>query len=502
MKIASVEIMRNIDSYCIDELKIPGIILMENAALKVIKNIDMKNFNSFCVFCTKGNNGGDGFAVARHLYNSGKSINVFLIGNENNMSHDCKVNYDILKKLGIKINKINDYTQIESLERYIKFSDMIIDAVFGTGLSRDVEGIYAEVIKSINDNSKYTLSIDIPSGLNGNTGSVLKNCIRADKTVSFQMYKSGFFKYGADKFIGELIVEDIGIPDSAIEKFDIGEFIVDNCYIRGVLKKRNKYSHKGDFGRVLVVAGSDGFSGAAYISTQSAVKSGAGLVTLACRENIQKIMSQKLTEAMTFKLEEEKKLENFIERSASIGIGPGMGNNKVTLDILKKVVNKASNTVVIDADGINVLRDNLDILKNRNCNIIMTPHPGEMSRITGLDIDYIEDNRIEVAKKFARDYNVILVLKGYNTVITDGYTTALNSTGNSSMASGGMGDCLTGIIASFAAQKYKAFEAACISVYIHGICGDRLSKNMFCVSASDIINEIPYAIKDILCNTN
>lgn len=502
MKIASVEIMRNIDSYCIDKLKIPGIVLMENAALKVIKNIDVKKYNSFCLFCTRGNNGGDGFAVARHLYNMGKDINVFLIGNENNMSHDCKVNYDILKNLGIKINKISEDTQIESIKEYIKSSDMTIDAIFGTGLSRDIEGIYAEVIKSINCNSRYTLSIDIPSGLSGDTGNILRNCVRAHKTVSFQLYKNGFFKYGAGEFIGKLVIEDIGIPRSAVEKFDTGEFVIDKCNIKDVLRERKKYSHKGDFGRVLIIAGSNGFSGAAYISTQSAVKSGAGLVTLACRENIQNIMSGKLTEAMTFKLEETEKLESFIEKSDSIAIGPGMGENEVTLDVLRKIINKSKNTVVIDADGINVLKENPDLLKNKSCNVIMTPHPGEMSRITGLSVDYIEDNRIEVARKFARDYDVILVLKGYNTIITDGNTTAVNSTGNSSMASGGMGDCLTGMIASFLGQKYKPFEAACIAVYVHGLCGDRLSKNMFCISASDVINEIPYAIKDILCNTN
>ncbi|WP_446897891.1 NAD(P)H-hydrate dehydratase [Clostridium sp. LBM24168] len=502
MKIANVEIMRNIDSYCINKLKIPGIVLMENAALKIIKNINMKIYNSFCLFCTKGNNGGDGFAVARHLYNLGKTINVFLIGKENNMSHDCKVNYDILKNLGIKINKINDSKQIESLNAYIKSSDMVIDAIFGTGLSRDVEGIYAEVIRSINFNSRYTLSIDIPSGMSGDTGNILKNSIKANKTVSFQMYKNGFFKYGANEFIGDLVIENIGIPDSVIKKFDTGRFVIDKYSIKNVLKERNKYSHKGDFGRVLIIAGSTGFSGAAYISTQSAVKSGAGLVTLACEKNVQNIMSAKLTEAMTLNLDENEKLEGFIKKSDSIGIGPGMGNNEITLDILSKVINESKNTVVIDADGINVLKGNLALLKNKSCNVVMTPHLGEMSRLTGLSIDYIEDNRVEVAQKFARDYDVILVLKGYNTVVTDGYTTALNSTGNSSMASGGMGDCLTGIITSFLAQGYKTFEAACISVYLHGFCGDRLSKKMFCVSASDIINEIPYAIKDILCNTN
>ncbi|MBP2033502.1 NAD(P)H-hydrate epimerase [Clostridium algifaecis] len=497
MKIATVDIMRKLDSYCINELGIPGIVLMENAALKVIKNIDTSTYNSFCVVCTKGNNGGDGFAVARHLYNLGKKVDIFLIGNESNMSSDCTVNYEILKKLGINIMIVNSLEQIENIRNSLKFSDMTIDAIFGTGLSRDVEGLYGEVVKCINEYSKYTLSIDIPSGISGNSGKVLKNAVKADKTVSFQLYKRGFLNYDAGNFIGDLVIEDIGIPDKVIEKYKSNEFLIDNYLMKNMIHKRNKYSHKGNFGRVLIAAGSKGFSGAAYISTQSAVRSGAGLVTLGCRENIQDIMNTKLTEAMTFRLEDNSKLEEFIEKCDAIGIGPGMGNNEFTFDILKKVIEKARNTVVIDADAINVLSGKLDILKHKKCNVVMTPHLGEMSRVTGLDIDYIEKNRIEVSKKFARENDVVLLLKGYNTIITDGQMVAVNSTGNSAMASGGMGDCLTGMITSFVAQKYSAFKAACIGAYIHGLCGDRLSEKMFCVNASHIMDEIPFAIKDI-----
>jgi ADP-dependent NAD(P)H-hydrate dehydratase / NAD(P)H-hydrate epimerase len=318
------------------------------------------------------------------------------------MSHDCKINYTILKNLGISINKINGLKELQELKNCLKISDATIDAIFGTGLSRDVEGIYSDVISCINDNANYIFSIDIPSGLSGNTGNVLKNCIRADKTISFQLFKRGFMKYGVDSFIGDLIIEDIGIPKSVIEKFNIQEFLMDKYYIKSKLKERNIYAHKGDFGRTLVIAGSAGFSGAAYISTQSAVKSGSGLVTLACSKDIQNIMSEKLTEAMTVKLEEFDKVEKLIKNADSIAIGPGMGNNETTLKILKNTIENSKSTVVIDADGINVLKDNLSILKNKSCRIIMTPHLGEMSRITGLSIDYIKENRIEVSKEFAK----------------------------------------------------------------------------------------------------
>lgn len=497
MKVADVDAMRSMDSYCINRLGIPGLILMENAALKVVKNICRDKFDSFSIVCSKGNNGGDGFAVARHLYNMGKEVNVFLIGNEDGMSGDCRTNYNIIRNIGIPICKVDSFEKIEILRKAVGNTDLCVDAIFGTGLSRDVEGVYYNVIDCINNYSRYIVSIDLPSGLDGNTGKVLGNCIKADKTVSFQALKKGFLKYDSRKFTGYISIEDIGIPEYVIEKLNIQDFVIDRGYIKSIIKKRDKYGHKGDFGRTLIIAGSRGFSGAAYISTQSAVRSGAGLVTLACREDIRDIMAAKLTEAMTMEIDNGKELEVFVGKSDSVAIGPGMGDNEDTLNILEKTLSNSEKTVVVDADAINCASHNIGMIRNRKCKIVMTPHTGEMSRITGMSIDYIEENRLDTAKKFASKNNVILVLKGHDTIVTDGVKAAINSTGNSAMASGGMGDCLTGMIAGFSAQGYDAFEAACMAVYVHGMCGDRLSSNMFSVVASDVINEIPYVVKDI-----
>ncbi|MFL0196082.1 NAD(P)H-hydrate dehydratase [Clostridium sp. WILCCON 0269] len=498
MKIATVEMARAIDSYSINELKIPGIVLMENAALKVIKNIDLENYDSFCVICTRGNNGGDGFAVARHLYNLNKRLQVFLVGKEEGMSDDCRVNHSILKKLGLQIYKVNSQEGIDDLKKCIEKSDVTIDALFGTGISRDIKGIESSVISLINENSRYTISIDIPSGLNGDTGKVLGNCVKANKTVTFQLYKRGFLTYGSDEFTGEILVEDIGIPQVAIDKFNNNEFIIDKSFVRNNLKGRNKFGHKGDYGRVFIIAGSEGFSGAAYICTQGAVRSGAGLVTLGCYENIRTIISSKLVEGMTIALDENLNLGKTIDKSDVIAIGPGMGANYNTLNLVEEITKSFTKTMVMDADGINVLKGNLEILKNRKCAVILTPHLGEMSRITGLDIEYIRENRILVAKKFAAENNVIVLLKGYNTIVTDGNIVGINSTGNSAMASGGMGDCLTGIIASFVAQGYEPFKAACTAAFVHGYCGDKLSQNMFCVNASHILEELPFSIKELI----
>jgi NAD(P)H-hydrate epimerase len=492
--------MREIDKYCIEVLKIPGIVLMENAALKVVKNIGHENKKSFAVVCGKGNNGGDGFAIARHLHVSGKKVEVFLVGAKEGMSGDCATNYLILKNMGIAVTNINNLEDINELRDVVGRCDATIDALFGTGLSKNVDGIYDMAISIINENSSYTISVDVPSGLNSDTGKVMGNSVRAHRTITFQLYKKGFLSYDNDKLTGEIIVEDIGIPEVVVDKFHSNEFIIDRELVKDKLLIRNKYSHKGDYGRVLIVAGSKGFTGAAYIAAEGAVRSGAGLVTLCCSEDIQPILSTKLVEAMTVTFSEKERLKEIAAKSDSIAIGPGMGINGETFEDVKYALENANCPLVIDADGINVLKEDLNLLKNKNNGVVLTPHLGEMSRITGLSIEHIKQNRIEVAEQFAKDYCVVVLLKGHNTVITDGKTTMINPTGNSSMASGGMGDCLTGIIASFIAQGHKPLEAAYLAAYVHGYAGDKLSEEMFCVNASHVIQSVPVVIKELQSN--
>jgi len=496
MKIATTQIMKNIDHYCIDVLGIPGIVLMENAALKVIKNISENN-KSFVIVCSSGNNGGDGFAVARHLLNRGNYVEIFSLGSEENMSADTLVNFNIIRNMGAKIIKVNNNEDLENLRESIIHCEITIDAIFGTGLSREVEGIYSLAITIINEYSKYILSIDVPSGFECNSGKVMGNCIKSNKTVTFELYKKGFLGDGADCLTGEIVIEKIGIPKGVVDKFHENEFIMDIDFINKLIVKRNKYSHKGDYGRTLILAGSPGFTGAAYISTQAAVRSGAGLVTLCCDSSIQNILSEKLVEAMTASTNDEKGLDSLIAKSNCIAIGPGLGNNNGTLKLLQKILLNSKCPVVIDSDGLNVLEGNLEMLKNKKCQIVLTPHMGEMARISGFSIDEINENKIDIAKEFARKYDVVLLLKGFNTIVTDGKTLQINSTGSSAMASGGMGDCLTGIIASFISQGYDIFTAACAGAYVHGYCGDKLSKRMYCVNANHILEALPSIIKEI-----
>lgn len=497
MRFTNANTIRKIDKYCIEELGIPSIVLMENAAFKVASNVD-ENVKYITIVCGTGNNGGDGFAIARQLYKNGRNITVLLIGNAEKMSNDCKINYNILKNMGLRISNIKDSRDISVLKEAILQSELIIDAIFGTGLNRKIEGVFSEVISQINYSKKYIVAIDVPSGLNSDNGLIMGNCVKANKTISFEVYKAGFLQYGNDSYTGDIVIENIGIPQFVLEKFCDNSFILDESIIKKGIVRRDKYSHKGDYGKVMIFAGSRGYSGAAYISTQAAVKTGSGLVTLSTHNEIQNILSEKLVEAMTVAYDEEDKINEAIEKSDVIAIGPGMGNNKFTLDMLKKVISKSKVPIVIDADGINVLKDNISLLANKKVPIVLTPHLGEMSRLTNISIEAIRNNRVEIAENFARKFDVIVLLKGYHTVITDGKYTAVNSTGNSAMASGGMGDCLTGMIASFIGQKYHPLKAACMAAYIHGYCGETLSKNMFSVTASDILNKIPYVVKSFI----
>ena len=255
--------------------------------------------------------------------------------------------------------------------------------------------------------------------------------------------------------------------------------------------KKGKFSFKSDFGKITIFAGSIGFTGAAFISSESAIKSGSGLVTLVCDEDIQTILSNKLVEGMTANYNEEERIKKLLETSDAVGFGCGMGDNKSTLDRLKYVLNNCNCPIVIDADGLNVLKNNTSILKVNKNKIIITPHLGEMSRLTGESISYIKEHRVDVAKSFAKENEIIVLLKGYETVITDGNTTYINPTGNSSMANGGMGDCLLGMITSFIGQGIEVFNAVVCATYIHGYIGNVLSNKQYTVNASHIIKEIP-----------
>jgi NAD(P)H-hydrate epimerase len=324
--------------------------------------------------------------------------------------------------MGAKVKKISNIEDLGELRDEVINADLTVDALFGTGLSRNVEGIYEAVIAVVNENSYRTVSIDIPSGLHADSGKALGNCIKASKTVTFELYKRGFLNYDSSKYTGEIVVESIGVPEFIIEQNHNNEFILEQPYIKECIARRNKHGHKGDYGRGLIIAGSKGFTGAAFMAAQSAVRSGCGLVTLAVCKEIQEVLSGRITEAMTISYEDKDAYDRLLNNCNAVAIGPGMGNKDVTFELVKEILSIEGSPVIIDADGLNVVSRELGILKTKKRQVIITPHPGEMAKLTGLSTTEINANRMDVAKDFAKEYELVVLLKGYQTVITDGKT--------------------------------------------------------------------------------
>ena len=502
--------MRDIDRAAEEIGGVPSIVLMENAAISVIDELkkdfpDILN-RSVAVFCGKGNNGGDGFAIARHLHNMGVETRVFLVCG-NNVKGDAEINFDIINRMGVDIEAVAD---TENFDYIIKAHDIIIDAIFGTGIHGEIGGIAAEIIALINENAKYTLSVDVPSGINSDTGEICGVCVRADKTVTFAAYKIGMFKYPAADCCGEIAVKGISIPQYIIDRQGGSINVTDAEFVRENIPARENNSQKGDYGKVLIIAGSRSMTGAAYLAAQSAVTAGSGLVTLGLCEELNSIMEVKTTEAMTLPLKGENghisadavnlildKLNGF----DAVLIGPGLGRSGDIERILEQVLKYSKIPVVVDADGINAAARNMDMLKNSSCPVIFTPHAVEMSRLTGYDKDYIEENRFEVSAEFAEKYGASILLKGHHTLVTapDGIQ-YINITGNPGLATGGSGDVLAGILVSLAARGADETCAAAMAAYIHGLAGDiaAVKYSMESVTAQRVMECIPEAMCQIL----
>jgi len=495
MLLGGNETTKKIDSFAINELKIPSIVLMENAAISFVKHID-ENENNFLIICGKGNNGGDGYAIARQLFSKGKNVKIFCISNEN-MSNDCMINYKICKNMGIKI-----FYKIEELDKLLFNCNVVIEGIFGTGLNSEIKGIYREIIEKINtaSNNKAIYSIDIPSGINGDTGEIMGISVKADITISFVTYKKGFLNPKVKDFLGKVIIENIGLNETNINHL-VKEYYLTPDMVKSFHIKRNEDSHKGNFGKVLIFAGSSGFYGAGNIVAKSCVRTGAGLTTVITDKN-NFSLNMFVPEAMSFPINFEnvevnfEKLENEISNSDVIAIGPGIGKSQQAFSIFEKLINSEKNNkgntikLVLDADALNLLAENRELFEKIRNRSVLTPHLVEFSRLTGFSPEVINKNKFEIAKEFSKKYGIILLLKGKNTIITNGEDLFANSTGNSHMANGGMGDCLTGIICSLAGQKYDLMKSALIGAYLHGKIADELVRRQYTVNATDVIDNI------------
>ena len=508
MKACFASEMRGVDKAASEIGGIPSIVLMENAAMACVEELknDFANLSekSVAVFCGKGNNGGDGFAIARHLYNMGIDVAVYLVcGNE--FKGDAKINFDIIKRMNINIDVISD---IEDLKYIVRSYDIIVDAIFGTGISGTVRGISYDVISEINDNAKYIMAVDVPSGINSDSGEICGVCIKADKTVTFAAYKVGMLMFPAADYVGKAAVKNISIPDYIIDGQNLKINVIDDKFVRSNFPKRENNSQKGDYGKVLVIAGSAGMTGAAYLSSQTAVTTGSGLVTLAVPSSLNGAMEAKTTEVMTVPLSDKNgrisagaidEILKRVDKADTVLIGPGLGRCDDVSEVVESVLEYSKVPVIIDADGINAVAENMKALSS--CTVIFTPHTVEMSRLTGLEREYIEDNRLVTAKEFAEENGVTLILKGHHTIVTgqDGEQ-YINITGNSGLATGGSGDVLAGTVASLVSRGINETVASAMAVYIHGLAGD-IAKDKYgieSVTASKVMECIPCALRQIL----
>ncbi|MEA1933881.1 MAG: NAD(P)H-hydrate dehydratase [Thermodesulfobacteriota bacterium] len=515
MKLSTAEQMRNLDATAINDYGIPGIVLMENAGQGTVVAMNQR-FGSFAgkivsIFVGPGNNGGDGFVIARHLHQQRAKPYVFMLVKPEKLKGDAATNFKIVRKLPIPIHILLNIEDLRSAEGRLAHSQAVVDAIFGTGLTRDISGHFADVITRINRFTCPVVSVDIPSGLNSDTGQVMGISVQARLTSTYGLAKTGMVVEPGRNFAGDMEVVDITIPFEAVEQAAIQTELLDSETVMPWIPARNISSHKGTFGHLLIVAGSTGKTGAAILSGRGALRSGAGLVTLCVPRELNPIFEEALHEAMTIPMTEDSggifsgSDWNLIKESMAgkqaVAVGPGMGTKSGARELVMKFYLESELPMIVDADGLNILSMDRSRIKDPPAPRILTPHPGEMARLAGMTTREIQGNRLEIASSFAKENRVILALKGAATIIAapDGRI-AVNPTGNPGMATGGMGDVLTGLIGGLLAQGLDVWQAACLGVYVHGLAADRLaavSGVRVGFIAGDVARELPKAFNQL-----
>jgi len=509
MKVATAEQMQELDRKAIETYRIPGIVLMENAGRGATEAItkafpDLQKMK-VAIIAGKGNNGGDGFVVARHLLNAGVHAKIYLLADPKVLRGEAETNFQIFQRMKGEMISVPSSKDYQKMKKELEKFDLLIDAIFGTGLDAEVRGYYREVIDHINTLQKPVVAIDIPSGMDANTGKPLGTAIRASLTVTFGLPKIGHLLPPGPDYVGEVKVIDIGYPKRLVEEEKIQAHLLEEEEIRRWLSiSRPTDTHKGDYGHLLVIAGSVGKTGAAAMACEAALRVGAGLVTLAIPKSLNAIMEMKLTEVMTEPLPETPKqtlglraftsILRLCENKKAVIIGPGVGTFKETQTLILKLLRTLDIPVIVDADGLTALSSQSKLLPISNRSLILTPHPGEMARLTRSSSKEIQEDRISISRSFSQSNHLYLVLKGYRTLIaTPKGEVFINPTGNPGMASGGTGDVLTGMIGGFLSQGFDIVQSLQISVYLHGRAGDLMAQELGEKSliATDIIKKIP-----------
>jgi NAD(P)H-hydrate epimerase len=514
MDVVTAAEMRAIDRCTIETYHVPGIVLMENAGLCLLQCLyeafpDLPG-RQVTIVAGRGNNGGDGSILARHLWHRGVDVHLVLLTAASALRGDARQAYAMARAYGVPLERCTTLSAWQRVARRLQQTDIIVDALLGTGLHQAVEGLYAEVIRTLNALQKPIVAVDIPSGLAADDGQICGAHIQATHTVTFALPKRSLLLYPAAAAAGALHVVDIGIPRAAVAAAGIQVALLTEDAIRTLLPERHPNAHKGSQGHVLVVAGSTGKSGAGALASRAALRAGAGLVTFALPARLNSAMEASVTEVMTLPVAETptgaiataavSDIMPLLARASALVLGPGLGMHPDTVTCVHDLLRHSTVPVVLDADGLNSLVGHLEVLESCQVPVILTPHPGEMARLLGCDTAAVQAQRLDIAQAFVQRFQVYVVLKGAHTVIyaPDGRRW-INPTGNPAMATAGTGDVLAGVIAALLSQGLSPLHAVQGGVYLHGKAGDLVLERLGAsgLIASDLIEALPSTLSRI-----
>lgn len=514
MRIVTTAEMQALDRKTIEAFGIPGRVLMENAGRGATRSFLERIFSArpgrVGVVAGRGNNGGDGFVMARYLAQRGIEVQVFLLSTRDRVQGDAAANLMLLPALHVPVFEMPDAQAFAAQHPRMRHIACWIDAIFGTGLNAEVQGYFKEVIDFLNSLQRPVFAVDIPSGLNGDTGQTCGPCIRATATATFGYAKIGHLIHPGVDYCGAVDVIDIGIPPSLAEAVEARQQLITGRHVQKLLPQRPADTHKGHTGHLLVVAGSTGKTGAAAMTATAALRVGAGLVTLAIPCTLNPILESQTIEAMTLPLPDDGKgalteaafdgVARAWEGKRCVAVGPGMGAAPQTRALVHRIIRTCPLPLVIDADGLNHLAGHLFLLTERKAPTVLTPHPGEMARLLQRTVPDIQKNRVAAVRDLAQPYGVVVILKGARTLVGEpGGRVWINPTGNAGMASGGMGDVLTGAVAGLLAQGSSATDAALAAVFLHGLAADILAGRTPCgYLATEVMHALPQAIRRVL----
>lgn len=506
MKILDSAQMRNVDRRTTEGYGIPSIVLMENAALAVVDAVEhhFPEAGKIAVFCGTGNNGGDGLAAARHLFLRGAIPEVHLIGDRSKIAGDALANLEACDRLGIGITTIET---LEDLKRDILAAsrcDLVLDAIFGTGLDRPAEGLKADAIVAIGAMEIPIVAIDLPSGLDASSSAVRGPVLDAALTVTFAAPKIVHVFAPAADHCGEIVIADISIPEAAMEEEPVALSLITPDRVLPLVESRAAESHKGTYGHVAILGGSEGRSGAAILAARGAIRTGAGLVTVLTDDATARLVDAASTESMTFAIGRTTaaldRILDFVSSREVALIGPGLPDDEGAYEFVRELLPRIEVPLVIDASALNAYRGRIDALRLDGAVRILTPHPGELARLLDVGTEAILQDRIDAVRKAAERTGAVVVLKGNQTLVaTPDGEVRVNPTGNAGMASGGMGDVLGGMIAALVGQGHDAAEAAAAAVWLHGFTGDLLAEETADIglAARDLAEAIPRAIRNL-----